>query len=96
MNSGLVAGSHNTDTGGGSNYLCIDLNITYTYGRYQDGYQGNSGNTKRRQLNIEVYLNQICAIFVIETPEIIVLRGVLYIWCRTARLRLDTQFVRQK
>ena len=38
--TGVAAGSKHNQHGGGSNVICIDLNVTYTPGKYQDGNQG--------------------------------------------------------
>lgn len=40
FNSGYAAGGHNTITGGGSNYICLHSNVTYTAGGYVSGSQG--------------------------------------------------------
>lgn len=40
--SGLAATSHHGHTGGGSNFLCLDFNVTYTPGKFVNGNQGSS------------------------------------------------------
>ena len=42
MLTGVSATGHYNHPGGGSNVLCINLNISYTEGKYVDGFQGNS------------------------------------------------------
>ena len=42
MLTGVSATEYNGHTGGGSNVLCLNLNISYTEGKYVDGFQGNS------------------------------------------------------
>ena len=42
MLTGVSANEYHGHTGGGSNVLCINLNISYTEGKYVDGIQGNS------------------------------------------------------
>nr|XP_002129609.1 uncharacterized protein LOC100175402 [Ciona intestinalis] len=40
--TGFAAGSHYTHNGGGPNLICIHQNITYTRGKYVNGFQGSS------------------------------------------------------
>ena len=40
--AGVAAGSKYSEHGGGSNVICIDLNVSYTPGKYQDGNQGET------------------------------------------------------
>ena len=42
MLTGVSATEHHNNPGGGSNILCLNLNISYTEGKYVDGFQGNS------------------------------------------------------
>ena len=42
MLTGVSATEHHNNPGGGSNLLCLNLNISYTEGNYVDGFQGDS------------------------------------------------------
>ena len=42
--TGVAAGSKHNEHGGGSNVICIDLNVSYTPGKYRDGNQGETFN----------------------------------------------------
>ena len=42
--TGVAAGSKYVEHGGGSNVICIDLSVSYTPGKYQDGNQGEARN----------------------------------------------------
>ncbi|CAK8689942.1 unnamed protein product [Clavelina lepadiformis] len=39
---GIAAGSHYSNTGGVSDFLCLHLNVSYRNGRFRDGSQGGS------------------------------------------------------
>ena len=48
MLTGVSATEYSGHTGGGSNLLCLNLNISYTEGKYVDGFQGNSQRRSSR------------------------------------------------